>query len=107
VFASENASLYLTPPPGRPPQNDDAYSNPKVDSLFDQANTELNAGKAAGIYNQIDQQLWADMVNLPLYQDPTFIAYGNDYVNIGDNPSPSGPFWNAEQWGFKPSAQSQ
>ena len=40
------------------------------------------------------------MVSLPLYQDPTFLAHVRGYVNITDNPSASGPFWNAEQWGL-------
>jgi peptide/nickel transport system substrate-binding protein len=101
-FPSDNAAAYLTPGSVEGAHNDDAYSEPKVDSLFDQANSELNAGKAGAIYNQIDQQLWADMVTFPLFQDPTFIAYQRTYVNIGDNPSASGPFWNAEQWGLAP-----
>jgi peptide/nickel transport system substrate-binding protein len=96
----------VTPGSNEGATNYDAYSEPKVDSLFDQANIELNAGKAGAIYNQIDQQLWTDMVTFPLYQDPTFIAYRRAYVNVGDNPSASGPFWNAEQWGLAPPSRT-
>jgi peptide/nickel transport system substrate-binding protein len=104
AFPSENAAPYLS---SAGAGNFDAYSNPKVDTLFDQANAELNAGKAGAIYNEIDQQLWADMVSLPLYPDPTFLAHLRGYVNIADNPSASGPFWNAEQWGLlAPAAQA-
>ncbi len=99
AFPSDNAAPYETPGVGGA-TNFDAYSSAKVDSLFGQANSELNAGRAGNIYNQIDQQLWADMVSLPLYQDPTFLAHVRGYVNITDNPSASGPFWNAEQWGL-------
>jgi peptide/nickel transport system substrate-binding protein len=106
AFPSDNAAAYRTPGSGDGASNHDAYSEPKVDSLFDQANSELNAGKAGTIYNQIDQQLWADMVTFPLYQDPTVIAYQRTYVNIGDNPSASGPFWNAEQWGLAPPSRA-
>ena len=105
-FPSDNAAAYLTPGTGEGASNYDGYSEPKVDSLFDQANIELNAGKAGAIYNQIDQQLWADMVTFPLFQDPTFIAYPRTYLNIGDNPSSSGPFWNAEQWGLAPAGSA-
>jgi peptide/nickel transport system substrate-binding protein len=106
TFPSYNAAPYQTPSTGTGASNFNSYSNPKVDSLFVQANGELNAGKAGAIYNQIDQLLWADMESLPLYQDPTFIAFDRSYLNIADNPSVSGPFWNAEQWGFAPLASS-
>jgi peptide/nickel transport system substrate-binding protein len=105
-FPSDNAAVYVTPGSNEGASNYDAYSEPKVDSLFGQANIELNAGKAGAIYNQIDQQLWTDMVTFPLYQDPTFIAYRRAYVNVGDNPSASGPFWNAEQWGLAPPSRT-
>jgi peptide/nickel transport system substrate-binding protein len=104
AFPSDNAAPYVTPESGGGAGNFDAYSNPKVDTLFAQANGELNAGRAGAIYNEIDQQLWADMVSLPLYPDPTFLAHLRGYVNITDNPSASGPFWNAEQWGLVPPA---
>ena len=100
AFPSDNAAPYETSGGASGASNFDGYSNPKVDSLFQQANSELNAGKAGAIYNQIDQQLWADMVSLPLYQDSTFLAHLRGYLNITDNPSASGPFWNAEQWGL-------
>lgn len=105
-FPSDNAAAYKTPGSGEGANNYDAYSEPKVDTLFAQANSQLNAATAGTIYNQIDQQLWTDMVTLPLFQDPTFIAYQRTYLNIGDNPSASGPFWNAEQWGLAPAAPS-
>ncbi len=104
AFPSDNAAPYVTPESTGGASNFDGYSNPKVATLFDQANGELNAGKAGAIYNEIDQQLWADMVSLPLYPDPTFLAHLRGYVNIIDNPSASGPFWNAEQWGLAPPA---
>ncbi|HWC38964.1 MAG TPA: ABC transporter family substrate-binding protein [Acidimicrobiales bacterium] len=97
AFPSDNAARYVS---GGSTGSFDGYANPKVDTLFEQANSELNAGKAGTIYNEIDQQLWADMVSLPLYPDPTFLAHLRGYVNIADNPSASGPFWNAEQWGL-------
>jgi peptide/nickel transport system substrate-binding protein len=105
-FPSDNAAAYVTPGSGEGASNYDAYSEPKVDGLFGQANIELNGGKAGAIYNQMDQQLWTDMVTFPLYQDPTFIAYQRTYVNVGDNASASGPFWNAEQWGLAPPSRS-
>ena len=77
------------------------YSNKKVDDLFDQAMGEFDETKAAELGNQIDQQLTADMMSIPLYQKPTYIAWRNTFVNIGDNSTQDGPFWNANLWGQK------
>ena len=43
------------------------YANKKVDDLFTQANGETDEAKSAELGNQIDQQLTADMVTIPLY----------------------------------------
>jgi glutathione transport system substrate-binding protein len=78
-----------------------AYSNKKVDDLFKQAMGEFDDAKAAELGNQIDQILTEDMVSIPLYQKPTFIAWRNTFVNIADNATQDGPFWNANLWGLK------
>jgi peptide/nickel transport system substrate-binding protein len=45
--------------------------------------------------------LWDDMVTIPLYQKPTYVAYRNTFANIHDNASSNGPLWNAETFGLK------
>ncbi len=102
-FASSTVQMYGTPDPqtGAGRSNWTGFSDPTVDSLYQQAEAELNDSKATTLYNQIDQELWDRMVSLPLYQDPTFTAYSDQYTNIADNPASSGPFWDAEQWGLK------
>ena len=77
------------------------YCNKKVDQLFDQAFAEFDTAKATELGNQIDQQLTADMVSIPLYQKPTFLAVRNTFGNIADNTTLDGPFWNANIWGQK------
>jgi peptide/nickel transport system substrate-binding protein len=77
------------------------YCNEKVDDLFKQASGEFDDAAAADLGNQIDQQLTADMVTIPLYQKPTFIAWRNTFGNISDNSTQDGPFWNANIWGQK------
>jgi peptide/nickel transport system substrate-binding protein len=62
---------------------------------------EFDDAKAAELGNQIDQILTEDMVSIPLYQKPTFIAWRNTFVNIADNATQDGPFWNANLWGLK------
>jgi peptide/nickel transport system substrate-binding protein len=97
---SSNSGIYETAPPAGS-ENYDAYSNPQVDKLFAQANATYDETKVAAIGNQIDQILWNDMVTIPLYQKPTFIAVKNTYGNIVDNSSSDTPFWNVDQWGLK------
>ncbi len=96
-FASANKSIYVTDGGS----NYGKSSNPKVDALFTQAGAELDDAKKVDLYNQADEAMWLDMVTIPLYQKPTFIAYSDKYGNIGENASSEGPFWNAGTWGLK------
>ena len=96
-FATSNKSIYST----GSGQNYGKYSNPAVDKAFNDANLILDDQKRADAFNAIDKQLWDDMVTIPLYQKPTFIAYSDKYVNIGDNATSEGPFWNVGEWGLK------
>ena len=96
-FATANKSIYSTDAG----QNYGKYSNPAVDKMFIEANTILDDAKRAEAFNAIDKALWDDMVTIPLYQKPTFIAYSDKYVNVGDNASSVGPFWNVGEWGLK------
>lgn len=99
-YVSGDEAIYAT----RGAMNYDAYSDPKVDALFNQAVAELDPSQAAGIYNQVDQLLWKDMATLPLYQVPDDLASVSGYGNIEENGSNMGPPWNAEEWGIVPSA---
>ena len=96
-FATSNKSIYST----GSGQNYGKYSNTAVDKAFNDANLILDDQKRADAFNAIDKQLWDDMVTIPLYQKPTFIAYSDKYVNIGDNATSEGPFWNVGEWGLK------
>jgi peptide/nickel transport system substrate-binding protein len=78
-----------------------SYENKKVDDLFKQANSETDEAKAAELGNQIDQVLTEDMVTIPLYTKPTFIAWRNTFAGIRDNATNEGPFYNANTWGKK------
>jgi peptide/nickel transport system substrate-binding protein len=77
------------------------YASPKVDSLFRQAIAELDPNKAAELANQVDQQLWDDMVTIPLYTKPTFLAWRNTYTNITDVATNEGPFVQEPLWAQK------
>jgi peptide/nickel transport system substrate-binding protein len=77
------------------------YANSKVDQLFAQAMAEFDTNKAADLLNQIDQIVTDDMATIPLYNKPTFLAFRNTFVNVSDNATQDGPFWNSSTWAQK------
>ena len=52
------------------------FDDPQVDQLFAQAAEALNPVTGGAIYAQIDDQLWDQMVALPLFAEPGFEANG-------------------------------
>lgn len=85
--------------------NNGKYNNPEIKTMFDQANGTLDPAQAAQLANSIDEALWRDLPNVPLYQKPTYLAYHNTYGNIKDNATNDGPFESAYTWGLKAAAQ--
>jgi len=94
---SSNKSIYVT----GGGQNYGFLADKKVDDAFTAVSGELDPAKAAAAANDIDKLLWDDMVTIPLFQKPTFIAYDSSYVNIVENSTSDGPFFNAGTWGQK------
>ena len=74
------------------------YDDPQVDELFVQAAQALNPVTGATIYGQIDDQLWDQMVALPLFGEPGLVANGVQVANAAYNPSVDGVLWNVDQW---------
>ncbi len=93
ALLSSNTSIYV---PGGP-QNYNGLANPEVQTLFDQANVELDAAKRADLMNQIDQVLWDDMATLPLFQFQELVASSDTVSNVVFN-GPAGVTWNANEW---------
>jgi peptide/nickel transport system substrate-binding protein len=101
-FASSNQSIYCSyTNASLCGDNWDHYSDPQVDSLFDQALATVDPTTAATLYNQADALLWKDMVTLPLFEEPTLFAWSESYGNIVPNASNVGAPWNAAMWGEK------
>ncbi len=74
------------------------FSDPAVDQLFRQASVELNPVKGATYYGQIDDELWNEMVALPLFQEPALLAHGVQIGTVQYNPSSTGLLWNVADW---------
>jgi peptide/nickel transport system substrate-binding protein len=101
-FASANQTIYCSyTDTAVCAENWDHYSDPKVDTLFDQALSTINPTQDAALYNQIDGLLWKDMATLPLFEEPTMFAWTSTYGNIVPNASSQGFSWNANLWGEK------
>lgn len=74
------------------------FDSPDVDQLFSQAAQDLNPVTGGKVYAQIDDILWDQMVALPLFQAPAFLANGVQVANVQYNPSSDGLLWNLAQW---------
>jgi peptide/nickel transport system substrate-binding protein len=84
------------------------FDDPQVDQLFLQASEALNPVTGAAEYTQIDDQLWDQMVALPLFGEPGFEANGVQMDNVQYNASVEGILWNLPLWtGLKPGPPNQ
>ena len=74
------------------------FDDPEVDQLFLQAAQALNPVTGSAIYAQIDDELWDQMVALPLFGEPGLLADGPLIANVVYNDSADGIMWNASTW---------
>jgi peptide/nickel transport system substrate-binding protein len=72
--------------------------DPEVDALFSQASQELDPVAGGTIYAQIDDQLWDQMVALPLFAEPALVVNGVQLSGVTYNPSSAGILWNLPLW---------
>ena len=79
-------------------QNWSRFEDPQVERLFVQAAQQLNPVTGGDTYTQIDDQLWDQMVALPLFGEPGLEANGVQVANAAYNPSVDGILWNVALW---------
>ena len=81
------------------------YNNPEVDEAINKVATILDEDERAAALNDIDEMLWEDLPNIPLFQKPAgVLAYSERYGNITDNTTTESPFWDSVNWGLKATA---
>jgi len=97
-YPSLNDYFYRSATPADPRGNFGLLSDPRIDKLIDQSAGEQDQGKLAAEWNQVDVYAWQDMVTIPLYQKPQFLAYRFAFGSIVDNVSSSGLFWNSQDF---------
>lgn len=64
-------------------QNYSRIGTDEIDSLFKQANGELDKAKNQELGNKIDALLWDEVFSLPMYQRPDLWAVKKEIVNFG------------------------
>jgi peptide/nickel transport system substrate-binding protein len=57
--------------------------NPAIDAKIEQTLSELDPDKARALANQVDEMLWQEGFNLPLFQSPGDVAVRSDLANYG------------------------
>jgi peptide/nickel transport system substrate-binding protein len=74
------------------------YDSPALDALLEKAVHELNPVTGQTYYQQADQLLWANMVALPLFAEPSLFAASNQVSGAGPNANGPGLLWYPETW---------
>jgi len=78
---------------GVPFTNSMDYKNPEIDKLFEQAARELNEGKRAAVFHQIQRILATDLPVLPILELQPTTFYRKDLEDVV-----AGPFGNYESF---------
>ncbi|MEA1902182.1 MAG: ABC transporter substrate-binding protein [Actinomycetota bacterium] len=74
------------------------YCSDEADTLIAAANTAVDAGERASIYNSVDAGYLADLASIPLFQKPEFIAWNSELTGPRLNMSSSTTLWNVGSW---------
>ena len=103
-YMSQTVSWYTTllGPPGKNGSQDwTNYSNSHFDQLVQTASQQLNPNTAAGYYSQADTNLWDEMVSLPLFAEPTVLAWSRTIGGVTATPRSDALLWFAQLWAVR------
>ena len=103
-YLSQTLSWYTTllGPPGKNGSQDwTNYSNSQFDQLVQTASQQLNPNTAAGYYSQADTNLWDEMVSLPLFAEPTVLAWSRTIGGVTATPRSDALLWFAQLWAVR------
>jgi ABC-type transport system substrate-binding protein len=103
-FLSEAMAWYtmLLGPAGQNGSQDwTGYDDPTFDQLVTTASQQLSPTVAATDYAAADQQLWSEIVSLPLFTEPSALAYSRTIGNVTATPTSDSFLWYAQFWDKK------
>lgn len=78
-------------------QNFSGYCQRLVTRDFDQARRNLDLARQAGVLNRADAQLARDVPVIPLFENPSVVAYRTSVRNVGIT-AQLDPFVGVENW---------
>ena len=100
-FLSQSLAWYTTllGPPGQDgSMNWPNYDNDTFNQLVTKASQQLNPNTAATDYDSADQQLWVDMVGLPLFSEPNALVWSRTIGGVTATPMSDSLLWYAQDW---------
>ncbi len=104
-FLSEAMAWYsdlLGPAGQNGSQNWTNYDSSTFDALITKASQQLNAGTpAATAYTAADLQLWEDLVALPLFTEPSAMAWSRKVGGVTPTPTSNSLLWYAQYWAVR------
>jgi peptide/nickel transport system substrate-binding protein len=78
--------------------NTTGYASSRVDHLARSLAMEADPGRQRSLLLQIDRQLWADLVTIPLFALPAVLATATDVGGIRFNATAVDVTWNLGEW---------
>jgi len=78
------------------------FCSRKVDSLLAAGARETDLTKRTSDYRRADVALSSEMPVLPMYQRPDVLVHVSALRGMIASPGPGGPFWNVQDWTWKP-----
>jgi peptide/nickel transport system substrate-binding protein len=100
-FPSQAIGWYTTllgPAGSNGSQDWSGFNDPTLDGLLEKASEELNPIDAAPIYTQVNALLWQDMVALPLFTQPTLLAWSGTTAGVAPDPNVPSLLWSVQTW---------
>ena len=74
------------------------YCNGAVDGLLEAAARILDRDQRDRLWNEADAVMAGDVPTVPLYQQPTVLAWNARIDGPANNPTAWGPLWNVADW---------
>lgn len=103
-FLSETLAWYtqLLGPPGQDGSQDwSTYDNTAFNQLVTTASQQLSPNVASADYQMADQQLWSDLVSLPLFTEPSALAFSRKVGGVTATPTSDSFLWYGQFWAVK------
>ena len=95
AIVTSNSSTYVT----GGGNNNGKYSNPEVDKLVTQLDSELDTNKQADLQTQLDKIVFTqDLASIPAFAFPGVLAWSKKINGVQYNPSQSDITWNMDKW---------